>query len=791
MKSVKYLIILFLIINFDSFGSQSKKIIIPNAKNGILDLRNTSLNQKITLNGEWFFYWNQLLSPGKENLKNRRIVNFPMVWNTEKQGIKKLSAFGYASYKLSVLLPKTKQALSIAIPSMFSSYRLFINGEQVAENGKVSTSKKDFVPYSEYKNIDLKTGVDTLNIVLHISNYTHSNGGINRPLYIGTHHSIIQYKTNKIAINLFVTGCLFMGGLFFLGIYILVKKEIATLLFSLFCFVVIYRIIGVEDYILHTLLPGLDWHLTLRLEYLTLFLSIGIFSLYTRFLFKEDINKFLILTISSLCFVLTPIVLFLDPFYFTQLLYPFAFVVLVLTLYIPVVYFKAFKNKRAGSFFALLSSISVISIFFMSQVYLWYLKLPISSTFYILIILFFFFQSLILSNKIAYALKIARLEAEQGLRIKSEFLNTISHEIRTPLNSIIGLSHLLLEENPRQDQIEELNVMQLSANKLLHKVNDILENNIIEAGQFNFELSEIDIQLESEKIIKELNKFAVDKGIDLKLNIDKTIKNKVLGDVTRITQVLSNLINNGIKFTNQGSVALSLTVLEQSEKTITIEFRIKDTGIGISEEKQKIIFELFTQADSSSSRIFDGTGLGLTISKKILELQNISIKLESVLGEGSDFYFIQTFEKCLQDSNSTVSNSTSTLENNRQLAGHKILVVEDNAMNILVAKKTLENLGAIVDIACNGLEALEMVDPLRHSVVLMDLNMPVMDGYESSRKMRELNITIPIIAISACIQNEVEENIKKNGINGIVVKPFVPDELCKTILSYTINASQI
>jgi hypothetical protein len=108
MKSVKYLIILFLIINFDSFGSQSKKIIIPNAKNGILDLRNTSLNQKITLNGEWFFYWNQLLSPGKENLKNRRIVNFPMVWNTEKQGIKKLSAFGYASYKLSVLLPKTK-----------------------------------------------------------------------------------------------------------------------------------------------------------------------------------------------------------------------------------------------------------------------------------------------------------------------------------------------------------------------------------------------------------------------------------------------------------------------------------------------------------------------------------------------------------------------------------------------------------------------------------------------------------------------------------------------------------
>jgi len=138
-----------------------------------------------------------------------------------------------------------------------------------------------------------------------------------------------------------------------------------------------------------------------------------------------------------------------------------------------------------------------------------------------------------------------------------------------------------------------------------------------------------------------------------------------------------------------------------------------------------------------------------------------------------------------------MSNSTITLENITQLAGHKILVVEDNAMNILVAKKTLENLGAVVDIATNGLEALEMVDPMRHSIILMDLNMPVMDGYEASRKMRKLNITIPIIAISACIQNEVEKNVKKSGINEIIIKPFLPEELCKTILSYTIKAIQM
>lgn len=326
--------------------------------------------------------------------------------------------------------------------------------------------------------------------------------------------------------------------------------------------------------------------------------------------------------------------------------------------------------------------------------------------------------------------------------------------------------------------------MQLSANKLVYKVNHILENNIIEAGKLNFESSKIDMLLISEKIIKELDKSATDKGIELNLSIDKTIKNKLLGDATRITQVLSNLIHNGIQFTNQGSVALILNVLEQSEKTITIEFRVKDTGIGISEENQKIIFEPFIQADSSSSRIFDETGLRLTISKRILELQNISLKLKSVLGKGCDFYYTQTFKKCLQVSNSTVTHSSRILKNNKQLSGYKILVVEDNAINILIAKKNLENWGAIVDVATNGLEALKMVDPMRHSVVLMDLNMPVMDGYESSRKMRELNITLPIIAITACMHNEVVENVKKSGINEIIVKPFLPDELCKTILNY-------
>jgi CheY-like chemotaxis protein len=297
----------------------------------------------------------------------------------------------------------------------------------------------------------------------------------------------------------------------------------------------------------------------------------------------------------------------------------------------------------------------------------------------------------------------------------------------------------------------------------------------------------MDILLISKNIINGRKGSAGDKGIELKLNIDKTIKSKLLGDPTRLTQVLSNLIHNGIKFTKEGSVELILFAKEQCEKAITIEFRVKDTGIGISEEKQKLIFERFTQADSSTSRGFGGTGLGLAISKKILELQDSSLHLESIEGQGSDFYFIQTFEKCLQSPKTEAEAINIPLEEDRPLSGIKILLVEDNPMNVMVAQKFLERWGAKTDIATNGLEALEMVDPKQHSLVLIDLHMPVMDGYEASRKMREIGIKLPIIALTANLPKEVEEKVRKSGINDIVVKPFLPDELYRMVLHYVLK----
>jgi signal transduction histidine kinase len=455
-------------------------------------------------------------------------------------------------------------------------------------------------------------------------------------------------------------------------------------------------------------------------------------------------------------------------------------------VYAFYVYVKAMRNKRLGANYALLSTGVVFIVFIVINLQYFDIVSPQKGILFVGYISFFFLQSLILSFRFAHALKQAKEQAEQGLKAKNEFLSTMSHEIRTPLNSILGMTHLILRDNPRSEQKEQLNVLLFSANNLLAIVNDILDYNKIEAGKVNFESIETDLTNVVKNIISGLRTLAEEKRIELKLQVDPELHNRILGDPIRIGQVLTNLLSNAIKFTRKGYVLLDIRVVAQTNVDITLTISVEDTGIGIAQEKQKIIFDQFTQADASTSRNFGGTGLGLAICKRLLELQGCTLHLTSEDGKGSVFYFTQTFLKVVTPVKKMEKKGDRfPTENSRPLSGVSILLVEDNEVNILVARTFLERWGAVIDVALNGQEALNKIDTDKHKLVLMDMHMPVMDGYEATRLMRANGVRIPIVALTASLPREGDDKLKDAGVDDIVVKPFVPEELFRIILHYT------
>lgn len=241
-------------------------------------------------------------------------------------------------------------------------------------------------------------------------------------------------------------------------------------------------------------------------------------------------------------------------------------------------------------------------------------------------------------------------------------------------------------------------------------------------------------------------------------------------------------MSNAIKFTKTGGVDISATVENRNSATIQIKFSVRDTGIGISIENQKRIFDQFTQADSSTSRSFGGTGLGLAISKRILDMQGCQLLVQSTPNIGSEFYFTQEFTVLAKSAEDKKIETASEEETEFPLKGVEILLVEDNPMNVFVAKSFLEGWGAIIEEAENGQEALDKLDINRHHVILMDLHMPVLDGYGATRILRERGVKMPIVALTASLPSEIQEEINGLGIDDIVLKPFVPEDLLKTIL---------
>jgi len=387
-------------------------------------------------------------------------------------------------------------------------------------------------------------------------------------------------------------------------------------------------------------------------------------------------------------------------------------------------------------------------------------------------------------------LQTARDAAVQAMEAKTNFLSTVSHELRTPLYAVTGLAHLLLEENPTENQKEHLKSLKFSGDYLLNFINDILQINKIDADKLEPLKMEFNLKKVLAEVISSLQQSAKENKTKITLVYDEEIPKNLMSDPLKLSQIFMNLVGNSLKFTKNGEVNVIAKLLKKEKEEVTIYFEVKDNGIGISTEQQQNIFDSFEQGSIQINREYGGTGLGLTIVKSLLGLFNSKIQLKSTLGQGSSFFF----ELDLKSKDSIVDDIPFEITHkDYDLNGLHVLVVEDNKINQVITKKMLNKRGISCEIAGNGNTAVEMANTSQYDGILMDIHMPGISGVEATIEIRKFDADTPIIALTAISLDDSLESFYAAGCNDVVTKPFKPEvfyqKIGENILEYKLKKS--
>lgn len=444
--------------------------------------------------------------------------------------------------------------------------------------------------------------------------------------------------------------------------------------------------------------------------------------------------------------------------------------------------------RRWGYFYCILAIIPIVNAVSTgsnSELFVGVPQIPMFASSFIIVLNFLiilvahFYYRNILYNTIAESKKLNE-ELEQANAANTLFFSSMSHELRTPLNAVIGMASLLIDDNRDKEQKENLDILKFSAESLLSLINDILDFSKMGMGSVSLEAIPFNLKELAENVCAGLRIKANEKNLYCTTDIDPEIAElELIGDPTRISQIIYNLVGNAIKFTKKGGVSFEIKLMHRVDNLISLRFMVKDTGLGISPEQQKLIFEPFTQADVNTTRNFGGTGLGLSIVKHLLTLHNTNIDIESELGAGAVFSFDITYAVSDKKKEEVVAFNFNNSA--RPVSDLKVLMAEDNAMNSLLMKKLFSKWNIQLDIAENGEEAVKLVEVNDYDIILMDLQMPVMNGYEATTKIRTMTVpgkaTIPIIALTASVSSDVQASIIEVGMTDFVSKPFNPNEL--------------
>ncbi len=782
-------------------GGTGNQQAVPSAISGVLNLLDHDLYRHGTmrLDGQWQFYPGRVHTP-EAFLNNMApdsggYYTVPKYWTAYKDLA--LSPEGIVTYRLLILVNQKNRPLSLLTPEIFTEYRLFINGELMDSHGRFSDHGIRFLSPQIYT---FQNKRDTIEIVLNIANNNHANAGIGQSFFLGSPEAIQkQHLFSTIIEMVLVAVCLF-AGIYHILLFSFRRKEKELFYFGLFCILIALRTVSTGTTFITQMIPEIPFEAGSRVATGIIPLCVMAFQIYAYYFFKPHFpvkSHGVLLLLHSAYFILS---LTLSPMGYSNLYTPYLLVIVASCVLIICVNGCAVAREFQyaviflGGFLFVFAGVANDMLHYMQVI----------NTGYFLSLWFSFFivaQSSMLAIKFANEHRMVEAlskKLQAADKLKDEFLANTSHELRTPVNGIIGISNSLIDGiagNLSEKAVLNLKLISLSGKRLASLINDILDYSKLRHNDISLAINDIDLRQITQVVLTVVKATIPSKKLDL-INDVKNDFPPVRGDENRLQQVLFNLIGNAVKFTQEGHVRV---FAQECDSYIIVH--VEDTGAGIPAHMFGTIFESFEQVDGTATRTCGGTGLGLTITRKLVELQGGKISVNSVEGKGSVFSFSlqkgndgaapteksfpsRTKDVFLQesqpeDSDTPFSPSTCADKNNSE----KILIVDDDTTNVQVLQNYLVLENHRIVSAMNGMEAIEILEHQMFDLVLLDIMMPRMSGYEVLKHIRKQYTAyeLPVLMLTAGKRNQDVVAAFQSGANDYLTKPIDRQELMARI----------
>ncbi len=777
----------------------------PLAKNGVLDLRDWDFKKDgvVNLEGEWEFYWEKLLVPMDFIYSNQpeltSYVDFPQFWNKYKHQGKELGNYGFATYRIKVLLNDSNEKLAIKLFEINTAYKLFLNKKLLVHVGTVGRTPAESIPKWKTQAKPFQSGESTLEFIIQISNFDAGGAGVQRRILLGSEEDILNLRRISIVVSVFLCGIFLTIGFYHLLFFIKRAQEKAflTIGFSAVCFC-IYTICWYEAFFFE-LFPDVDWQIFVRIAWLSIVLLFFLLSWYCKSIFPTYFSDIVFKGIMVSFSVITGIILVLPIAVIFNLSRLIFFAEMVINLYCMYITVIAIRRNTEGAFFVFFGVIAWL--FGVICIGLYGLGFMASDFSHLGFLIFILLQSVAVSFRFSNALnKSEKLSTELVVKntrlltldkLKDDFLANTSHELRTPLNGIIGIAESLIDgaAGAASTQLKtNLSMIVSSGKRLSNLVNDILDFSKLKNHEIQIQRKPINIKVLADVVLIITRPLLAGKQIEL-INRISPDTPPVIGDENRLQQILINLVGNAIKFTEEGEITVSAAV-----RNSMVEVSVADTGIGIPKESINEIFRSFEQVDSSIEREYAGTGLGLSITKQLVELHGGELRVESTVGKGSAFTFSLPLSSEPAIGISEPVHEIQKLEEDEKEfsdevpvnGSYHVLVVDDDTTNLQVLNNHLKLQGYQVTSALSGMEALDVVELNKPDIVLLDIMMPTMSGFEVCKKIREsyTSSQLPILFLTA--KNQVSDLVEgfNVGASDYLPKPFSKNELLARVKTH-------